>query len=233
MEPDRCVVEAVGGPAGGFITLTRVGVGPLLTPAGRFWMYQFVADDEWGNYQALVKVDELGQDLRPRFVRDESLLVRLDSGCATGQVFSDVTCECSEQLRLAMERIQRSGQGVVVHCRAQDGRGMGTAFKLGTLWMQSDWGLDTVGAAVALAGSQHIDRRTYGGMIAVLQYLGVRQSQPITVATNNPDKIAAFISNGFSEVKRQEIVIGATRHTGRHLRAKAEHLGHLGLGARS
>jgi GTP cyclohydrolase II len=142
-------------------------------------------------------------------------------------MFSDLPCECGDQLRLAMSEITTAQQGILIAIPGQDGRGKGLAFKLGTLYLQREAGFDTYEAAVALAGSKSIDQRTYGGAIGILRYFKISPSQRVRLMTNNPSKLSALAENGYGDVERASILIEGNEHTARHLEAKFTKLGHL------
>lgn len=209
-------------------SVTRLGVGSILTDAGLFHQYDFLLNDVWGKY-SLIFAGEVDDDYMPIFRMPESLLIRIDSGCETGQVFGDQTCDCREQLHLTMSVIQMAGEGLIVNIPRQDGRGLGLPFKLATLTLQSKLGLDTVEAAEAVASGGAIDVRTYGGVIGILKFLQVPTTCRITLATNSPDKAKVFVENGFTVVGRTPIRITPTEHTKHHYKAKQTRLGHLGL----
>ena len=210
------------------LTVVREGVGPLQTDWGVFTMYSFRLNDQWGKYSALVRAAEVDDDFAPRFSSPDGLLVRIDSGCETGQVFQDLTCECRDQLHKAMEALAQFGEGVIVNIPAQDGRGLGLPFKLATLRLQDELDHDTVEAAALLELDGARDTRTYSGAIAVLRALQILPGTVIRLATNNPKKTAVFTENGYA-FEYHPIVVEPTVHTTRHLAAKQAHLGHIGL----
>ncbi|MFA6527213.1 MAG: hypothetical protein WCT20_02200, partial [Candidatus Babeliales bacterium] len=109
--------------------ITRQGVGLLETPYGEFYLFDFKVNDTWEHYFALVKA-QLNSDFMPEFKNSKSVTLRIDSGCLTGQLFNDRTCECKAQLELAMKDISEIGEGLVICIPTQDGRGMGLPFKL-------------------------------------------------------------------------------------------------------
>jgi 3,4-dihydroxy 2-butanone 4-phosphate synthase/GTP cyclohydrolase II len=170
----------------------------------------------------------LDEHLRPQFVCDEGILLRIDSGCQSGQVFGDLTCDCREQLHLAMHQIACAGKGMIIHVPSQDGRGRGTAFKLGTLWLQQDLGMDTVEAAECLSGGEAIDVRTYEGAVGILRFFGLGEGTRLNLLTNNPQKVVVLPENGFV-VERASVHVAPTEHTRRHLAAKQDKLGHWDL----
>ncbi len=205
-----------------YLLVTRKGVGAIHTPYGYFWQYDFHVNDEWEKYSVLVRASLNGQ-FNPVFTR-KNLLLRIDSGCETGQLFHDNTCECREQLHLALQRIDEYGEGIIVHIPSQDGRGGGLAFKLATLLLEKDLGMDTIEAARVLTDGGEIDFRTYGGVVGILKFF--RAQKEVFLMTNNPLKISALTENKY-KISRLNIVVPPTRFTARHLRAKEQELGHM------
>jgi GTP cyclohydrolase II len=203
------------------LTVFQRGQGPVHTPFGVFEHRAFIVDDYWRHYSVLSMGDySVGAD---------PVLLRIDSGCQTGQLFADLTCECWEQLIDALRIIGEAGVGVLVVIPDQDGRGMGLGFKLATLRLQDELGITTVEAAEALAGTENIDIRTYSGAAAVLEAMGLRKDRPIILLSNNPRKAAGLSSNGYEVAELRPLLVPATAHTRSNLMAKGERLGHLSL----
>jgi 3,4-dihydroxy 2-butanone 4-phosphate synthase/GTP cyclohydrolase II len=165
----------------------------------------------------------------PVFEDSDKLMLRIDSGCDSGQKFADLTCDCRDQLLLAMQEIAKVGKGVVINMPPQDGRGMGSPFKLATLSLQEQLHITTVEAASILADGGQIDKRTYAGAIAILRFFLVSKKREILLMTNNPDKLSVFEENGYRTVKRVPVIIPPTAYTRHHLEAKQLYLGHKGL----
>lgn len=210
-----------------YYLVERRGVGPIMTPYGTFWMFDFSIDDQWDKYTVIVKAELDNGTFHPVFKDKTKLILRTDSGCETGQMFGDLTCECGDQLRLAMEAIQHAGEGMIINIPRQDGRGMGLPFKLGTLWLQEALGVNTVESASMLAPNGVIDVRTYSGVIAILRYFGIPKSCEINLATNNPKKALVFKENGYKlNDAFTPIIAEPTDFTRAHLAAKEKHLGH-------
>lgn len=208
--------------------VTRRGVGLIRTDYGEFYQFDFGIDDIWEKYSVIVNA-EINGDLMPVFKKPDLLLIRVDSGCETGQLFGDRTCECREQLALALETIGDVGEGMVVNIPRQDGRGLGLPFKLATLRLQTLLKMNTVEAAEAITPDGVIDARTYGGVIGILKFFGIPATMKVNLATNNVHKARVFDENGYSVEGYTPVVISPTEHTTHHLYAKQEHLGHVGL----
>lgn len=210
------------------LVVVRHGVGPLLTKHGVFEQFDFSIDDRWVKYSVIVRAP-LSDDFTPRFqFTAGSIKMRIDSGCETGQMFGDLTCECRDQLDLALARIAEAGEGLVINIPGQDGRGLRLPHKLATLRLQQEFKIDTVESGALLVPDGSKDIRTYAGAIAILKFLGIDTSITIILFTNNNEKQGIFSENGYN-LKTEPLVIPATEHTRIHLMAKQVHLGHTGL----
>ena len=229
MEPHQKRIDVVEAGENRFYEVERRGVGILQTPYGDFWQFNFAIDDQWGKYSVLVKADLDLETLTPVFKNKDRLVLRTDSGCETGQLFGDLTCECCEQLELAMQKIADVGEGMIINIPRQDGRGMGLTFKLATLWIQKELNVHTVESASLLAPGGVIDVRTYSGVVCILKFFDLPTTCVINLATNNPKKVYVFGENGYEVANLVPIIIEPTEHTAHHLQAKGEHLGHHGL----
>ncbi len=207
------------------ISVTREGIGTIETKNGTFWLFNFKLDDKWNNYEVLVKSETL-INFVPKFVEQKSILLRIDSGCETGQVYGDITCECDKQLQSTIKLINMEGEGIIIHIPSQEGRGLGLNFKLATLLAERYLSLDTVAAAKLLVNDKMIDNRTYMGAVAILRYF--RINNQLRVITNNPTKLDIFTENKYV-IKRIPMVIKPDKYTYKHLNAKQKYLGHIGL----
>jgi 3,4-dihydroxy 2-butanone 4-phosphate synthase/GTP cyclohydrolase II len=222
---DAASIEVVEGGSQRPVRVTRRGVGPIKTPhAGEFFLFDFHVDDEWQKYSVLFK-GSLGPRLEPIIVDHAAVSLRIDSGCETGQVFGDGSCECGAQLHAALEAIDAAGFGFLVSIPGQDGRGMGLPFKLATLTIQTELGFDTVHAAFVLDPSGERDRRTYAGVVAILRFLGVSPPTTVNLMSNNPGKANALRENGYP-VTSVPLTVGVTPQNLHHLKAKRDYLGH-------
>jgi 3,4-dihydroxy 2-butanone 4-phosphate synthase / GTP cyclohydrolase II len=187
-------------------------------------------DDQWKRYNVIFCGELQENTLYPNLQGKSDLVVRTDSGCESGQVFMDQTCDCREQLHKAMEIVGASGSGIIINIPHQDGRGMGLPFKLATLYLQDKIGMNTVESAGLLAPGGIIDVRTYAGVIAILKFFAIPTSTTLHIATNNPHKESVFTENGFRLGNSVPVVIQSTEKTYRHLSAKKEHLNHRDIG---
>ncbi|HXS79845.1 MAG TPA: GTP cyclohydrolase II RibA [Gammaproteobacteria bacterium] len=148
--------------------------------------------------------------------------VRLHSACLTGDLLGSLRCDCGEQLRTAVARIEALGGGVLLYLD-QEGRGIGLPNKLRAYVLQ-DGGLDTVDADRHLGF--RADERTYDVAAALLTELGYKR---IRLLTNNPQKINSLRDHGIEVAGRLPLVTTSNSHNERYLRAKHERAGHLDL----
>ena len=223
MDPvTKCVAVVENGKKRCY-SVTRKGLGPLETKFGEFWEFAFEIDDRWVDYAVIVKAGINNKTLMPEFRKENNLIIRTDSGCVTGQIFEDLTCECLDQLHLAMKTISDAGEGMIIHIPRQDGRGMGIPFKLATLWLQKEFNVNTIEAASMLAKNETIDARTYAGVVGILKFFEISEAVCINLATNNPRKIKIFSENGYSVKSCDPIRTKPNKNIEHHLKAKEKY----------
>jgi GTP cyclohydrolase II len=150
---------------------------------------------------------------------DQPVPVRLHSACLTGDVFGSRRCDCGDQLRLSIARLDEIGGGIILYL-AQEGRGLGLGNKLRTYQLQ-DAGLDTVDANITLGFDD--DERDYGVAARMLDMLGCRR---IVLLTNNPAKLDGLTRAGIEITGRMPIEAPITAENARYLAAKATRAGH-------
>ena len=150
---------------------------------------------------------------------NESILVRVHSSCATGDIFGSQRCDCGEQLHRAMEMIEKAGKGVVLYMN-QEGRGIGLMNKIKAYKLQEE-GLDTVDANLHLGFDP--DERDYGVGAQILRELGVRKMKLIT---NNPVKRVGLEAYGLEITENIPIEITPNSYNERYLKTKKERMGH-------
>ncbi len=145
--------------------------------------------------------------------------VRLHSACLTGDVFGSRRCDCGDQLRLALTRLEDLGGGIILYL-AQEGRGLGLANKMRTYQLQDD-GLDTFDANTTLGFDD--DERDYGIAARMLQMLNCAR---IVLLTNNPAKLDGLTSAGIEIAGRMPLEAPINADNRRYMIAKAERSGH-------
>ena len=152
----------------------------LPTWAGEFDLRAFQATS--GEVYLLFSHGEIGDG--------RGLLVRLHTGCLTGDALGSLRCDCGPQLRLAMRRIAADGRGVLLYAPGHEGRGVGLVSKLQAYMLQDD-GHDTVDANRRLR--LPVDGRDYREAVQVLLAAGIRSAR---LLTNNPEKARALAREG-------------------------------------
>ncbi len=151
----------------------------------------------------------------------ETPLVRVHSGCVTGDVLGSLKCDCGWQLQAALSMIEAEGCGVVVYVASHEGRGIGLAGKIAAYHLQ-DEGLDTVQANLALGFAP--DLRDYGLGAQVLADLGITRMR---LMTNNPAKFAAMEGYGLQVVERVPLEATPNPCNRNYLETKRDKMGHL------
>jgi len=145
--------------------------------------------------------------------------VRLHSACLTGDVFGSRRCDCGDQLKLALARLDEAGGGVILYLD-QEGRGVGLVNKMRAYQLQ-DEGLDTVDANTTLGFDD--DERDYGIAARVLKMLGCTR---VRLLTNNPAKLDSLAGAGIDVTGRLPLYTPINADNRRYLTAKLKRAGH-------
>ncbi len=149
----------------------------------------------------------------------QPLLVRIHSECLTGDVLGSLRCDCGSQLERAMNEIERTGSGLVIYLRDQEGRGIGLSEKIKAYQLQ-DQGLDTVDANLALG--HNIDERDFGDAAEILHSLRI---DSVTLLSNNPEKLESLTSTGI-KASLQFLSGEINTFNEKYVATKKERLGH-------
>lgn len=192
-------------------TVERVAEARLPTDFGEFHII---------GYRSLNSNEEFVVLVQGELRKDRPTLVRIHSQCLTGDVFGSTKCDCGQQLRTAMELIEREGSGAIVY-QQQEGRGIGIINKIRAYALQ-DEGADTIEANEKLR--LPVDLRSYEQCAEILRHLGVKS---VRLMSNNPEKIRALEKMGLKVVERVSLVTVPTDAARSYLRTKKEKLGHL------
>ncbi|MDH8702265.1 3,4-dihydroxy 2-butanone 4-phosphate synthase/GTP cyclohydrolase II [Dysgonomonadaceae bacterium PH5-43] len=157
--------------------------------------------------------------IKGEWEKDEPVMVRMHSSCATGDIFASMRCECGDQLHKAMGMIEKEGKGAVVYL-SQEGRGIGLMDKMKAYKLQEE-GLDTVDANLHLGHDS--DEREYGVGAQILRDINISK---IRLITNNPVKRAALEGYGLEIVENIPIEIEVNPYNEAYMRTKKERMGH-------
>ena len=157
--------------------------------------------------------------LKGEWEKDEPIMVRVHSSCATGDILGSMRCDCGEQLHKSMQMIEKEGKGVVVYMQ-QEGRGIGLMNKIAAYKLQEE-GLDTVEANIHLGFKP--DERDYGCGAQILRKLGV---QKMKLLTNNPVKRVGLEAYGLQIVENIPIEVTPNMYNSRYLKTKKTRMGH-------
>ena len=180
------------------------------TAYGHFRIIPFCQKSNGLEHVALVKGE---------WKKDEPVLVRMHSSCATGDIFASKRCDCGEQLHKSMQLIEKEGKGAVVYL-IQEGRGIGLMNKIAAYKLQEQ-GDDTVDANIHLGFDP--DLRDYGVGAQILRELGISK---LRLLTNNPTKRVGLEGYGLTIVENVPIETVPNPYNERYLRTKKERMGH-------
>ena len=180
------------------------------TRYGHFHLIPFRQQSNGLEHMALVK---------GKWERDEPVLVRVHSSCATGDTLGSLRCDCGQQLQKSMELIEKEGKGVVIYMQ-QEGRGIGLMNKVAAYKLQEE-GYDTVDANIHLGFKP--DERDYGCGAQMLRHLGVHKMR---LLTNNPVKRVGLEAYGLEIAEIVPIEVTPNRYNERYLKTKQVRMGH-------
>lgn len=180
------------------------------TRYGHFHLIPFRQQSNGLEHMALVK---------GKWERDEPVLVRVHSSCATGDILGSLRCDCGQQLHKSMELVEKEGKGVVIYMQ-QEGRGIGLMNKIAAYKLQEE-GYDTVDANIHLGFKP--DERDYGCGAQMLRHLGVHKMR---LLTNNPVKRVGLEAYGLEIAEIVPIEVIPNRYNERYLKTKQVKMGH-------
>ena len=171
-------------------------------------------------YRSLISDEEFVVLVQGELPKDQPSLVRIHSQGLTGDVFGSTKCDCGQQLRKAMELIERQGSGAIVY-QQQEGRGIGIINKIRAYALQ-DEGADTIEANQKLGLA--VDLRCYEQCAEILRDVGLNR---VRLMSNNPEKIRALKEMGIKVVERVSLVTPPMDAAKSYLRTEKEKMGHL------
>lgn len=179
---------------------------------------------EFGNFK-LIAYSQLNNNIthlalkKGNWEKDEPVLVRVHSSCATGDIFGSCKCDCGHQLHESMRMIEKEGKGLVLYM-SQEGRGIGLINKLKAYHLQEQ-GRDTVEANLELGF--RADERDYGIGAQILRDLN---ATTIHLITNNPTKRVGLAGHGITIKDIVPLIIEPNTYNEKYLITKQEKMGH-------
>ena len=157
---------------------------------------------------------------RSEGANDELPLVRVHSGCVTGDIFHSLRCDCYQQLQMALERITSAPVGVLLYLPYHEGRGIGLVNKIRAYALQ-DQGYDTVDANIEIGAP--IDARDYGLAAHILFDLGMPE---VRLLSNNPANVEAMRAEGVKVVEQVSVQTEPSLYNKRYLETKRVRMAH-------
>jgi 3,4-dihydroxy 2-butanone 4-phosphate synthase/GTP cyclohydrolase II len=154
------------------------------------------------------------------WTKDDAVLVRVHSSCATGDIFGSQRCDCGAQLHTALQMIAEEGTGALVYLN-QEGRGIGLFNKIRAYKLQEQ-GMDTVEANLHIGFAS--DERDYGVGAGILRALGICH---LRLLTNNPLKLKGLAGYDIQISEHIPIIIEPSPHNAFYLQTKKRKMGHL------
>lgn len=167
------------------------------------------------SYQAFVLINR-----KPEVEASGPPVVRVHSGCVTGDIFHSLRCDCYQQLQAALEVIVDTPNGLLIYLPYHEGRGIGLVNKIRAYALQ-DQGMDTVDANVQIGAP--IDARSYDLAAAILFDLDIKE---IRLLTNNPAKVEALRHEGITVTEQIPVVMEPSLHNKRYLETKRVRMAH-------
>ena len=171
-------------------------------------------EDETASYQAMALVHRIENG------KIDTPIVRVHSGCVTGDIFHSLRCDCYQQLQKALERITSSHHGIIIYLPHHEGRGIGLVNKI-KAYAAQDRGLDTVDANISIGAP--VDARDYELAAKILKHMGCNE---VRLLTNNPLKVEALEGYGITVLEQVPHVVTASRYNARYLATKRERMAH-------
>ena len=197
--------------------------GPIIREDGKFYLIPAnIVGGKWGTHHIL-----LYPDLET--IKNQSeILVRIDSGCFSGGVLEDITCDCQEQLNISLGMCVENGSGILIEIPGQDGRGWGGDYKMANQRIMDELNLDTVDTArMFYGGDEFIDQRSYNEAAIILRALGLAPHHVLRLATNNHLKTKGFTDLGMKVISTKSVVAKEISKIAKgNLKAKSKKLGH-------
>ena len=155
---------------------------------------KIIKTDPWKVYYLISKNN---LDLKAQEIIEDTPLIRIDSGCVSGQIYDDSSCDCIDQLHTGLYQISQEPKSLIIHIPTHDGRGYGMAPKAETeIYKRGGRGrvhqtqpLDTVASAHLLYTDGIYDIRSYDGAAMILKDM---QFKEVSLLTDNILKVSSL-----------------------------------------
>lgn len=177
--------------------------GPICTQYGVFESVSAeVVGGKWGKHYILVYPN------LNKLLKQKNVLLKFDSGCFSGMVLGDKTCDCKEQMDMSQKICVKNGSGLIIEIPDQDGRGYGHELKMANQKIMYNTGLSTADTAVSFYGSEDkMDIRDYDEAVLILKALGFNSKHKFVLKTNNPVKTRALTEAGLNISKVESLIV--------------------------
>jgi len=193
------------------LCLRIVAVADFPSEYGFFKVVAFENNKDGKDHIVIVKGDVGG---------GENVLTRVHPSCVTGDALGSFRCDCGDQLKKALQMIEKEGRGVLLYLQPEWG-GMGLTDKI-KAYMYQDKGIDAHDADSLLVFAP--DPRTYELAVAMLKKFRISS---IRLLTNNPQKIHDLEGFGVGITERIPIEIPPNDFNRSYLETKKDKFGHL------
>ncbi len=190
--------------------------GPIITKFGKFQMVPAkVIDGKWG-LQYILIYPNLTHLLRKR-----KILLRISSGCYSGMVLGDTTCDCRRQYELSLKKIIQMKGGVLILIPNHDGRGW-PKFKMAIQQLMNELKIDTISAAkLFFRDTKNIDIRTFDESAIILKALGFNSKNHFRLLSESKNKISSLSKHKLNILGTESLKIhGLTKEARDNSRAK-------------
>ncbi len=151
----------------------------------------------------------------------DPVLLRVESSCVFGHILAGAKCDCGDQFRAALDRIDDNGSGMAIYALDEDARGHGVRAHFEMYVLRQHHGMDT--EAVHDELDLPVDPRTYSYVGPILEHFGVDE---VAIMTNNFDRIERIEDQGIDIVDRQPLEAEVTEFNEQLLRAEKRELGY-------
>lgn len=156
-------------------------------------------------------------------LRQDGVLVRIQSPCLFGESFGVNSCDCGQQLRDAMSMGADAGSFLLIYLSNQEGRGHGMQTKIEAIEIEANQGKEMPDVFQDMG--LELDLRTYTAAAAIISKLV--GDRAIRLLTNNPKKLAELHAYGVDAQRLPLIVANPSDECRRYLHSKRRAMGHM------